>query len=76
VTAHGCGWAPGSQVLVSWDNAEPLTSTTAGPDGTFTVSFAVPEDTDKGPHQVVFSQGCSFSCGSAGASATFTVTEG
>src|SRR5205807_9164600 len=76
VTAQGCGWTPGSQVVVSWDNAEPLTSTTVHPDGTFTVSFAVPEHADKGPHQMVFSQSCGGGCVSRGATPQFTVTEG
>jgi hypothetical protein len=76
VTATGCGLTPGGQVIVFWDNAEPLTSTTVGPGGTFTASFTVPEQADPGSHQVVFSQSCSGSCVPQVASATFTVTEG
>jgi hypothetical protein len=75
VTAQGCGFIPGSQVLVSWDQQAPLTSTTVNPDGTFTASFTVPQAADQGPHQVVFSQGCVSSCVRQVASATFTVTE-
>lgn len=74
VTATGCGWTPGSQVTVSWNNEEPLTTTTVNPDGTFTASFTVPEDADEGLHQEIFSQSCTGGCLSRFATATFTVT--
>jgi hypothetical protein len=75
VTATGCGWTPGSQINVSWDNEELLATTTVAPDGTFSVTFTVPsEDTDEGPHQVFFAQSCMGGCPSRFATATFTVT--
>jgi hypothetical protein len=75
MTATGCGWTPGSQVTVSWDNEDFLTSTTVNPDGTFTAFFTVPEDEEEGPHQVVFTQFCAGVCMTRFASATFTVTQ-
>jgi hypothetical protein len=76
VTATGCGFTPGSQVMVSWDNEEPLAFTTVNPDGTFTVSFTVPTDAEQGPYQLVFVQSCSGSCMPPVATSTFTVIEG
>jgi hypothetical protein len=76
VTASGCGWTPGSQLALFWDNEDLLTTTMVNPDGTFTTFFVVPEeDADEELHQVVVLQSCGMGCVSRFAQATFTVTE-
>jgi hypothetical protein len=73
VTATGCGWAPGAQISVSWDNQQSLNPTRVDQSGGFTVSFPVPANVPMGPHQVFFSQSC-VGCLSRFQTATFTVT--
>jgi hypothetical protein len=76
VTATGCGWAPGSQITVSWDNPPTtLTTATADSGGGFTVSFTVPATTPPGDHQILFTQSCG-GCVPRLETALFTVTAG
>jgi probable HAF family extracellular repeat protein len=74
VTATGCGWAPGAQISVAWENQQHLIDTTVDGSGGFTVSFSVPANATQGAHQVFFSQSCTGGCDSRIQIATFTVT--
>jgi hypothetical protein len=76
VTATGCGWTPGSQITVTWDNPQTtLATTTVDTGGGFTVSFTVPADAPPGNHQVLFTQSCA-GCVSRQETALFKVTGG
>jgi hypothetical protein len=59
VTASGCGWTPGTQITVTWDNPQQtLATTVVDQGGGFIVSFLVPANAPPGDHQVLFTQSC------------------
>jgi hypothetical protein len=53
VTATGSRWSAGHEVKVQWGGAQ-LAATTVDDNGSFTVSFTVPDDAAEGQHTVYF----------------------
>jgi hypothetical protein len=54
VTATGSGWPVGLDVSVQWENGTVLATTTVDGNGSFTVSFTIPDDAAEGQHVIDF----------------------